>query len=90
MFDKEFRVVALQPFGYDRRESIHKNLEGMQWEYDYEYHVGKYSYHKLLQKNVGFELDMIYESKSWEMMMDLDPEPNSCFWVIGNSNNIRS
>ena len=90
MFDKEFRVVALQPFGYDRRESIHKNLEGMQWEYDYEYHVGSYSYHKLLQKNVGFELDMIYESKSWEMMMDLDPEPNSCFWVIGNSNNIRS
>jgi len=33
---------------------------------------------------------MIYESKSWEMMDDLNPEQNSCFWVIGNSNNIRS
>ena len=90
MFDKKFRVIALQPFGYDRREDIHKNLEGMQWEYEYEYHMGKYSYHKLLKKNVGFELDMIYESKSWEMMKDLINESEkSCFWVIGNSNIIR-
>ena len=90
MFDKKFRVVALQPFGYDRRESIHRNLEGMQWEYDYEYHTGNYSYHKLLKKNVGFELDMIYESKAWEMMKNLINESeNSCFWVIGNSNIIR-
>ena len=89
-YNKTFKVVALQPFGYDRRKEIHKNLEGMQWEYEYEYHMGKYSYHKLLKKNVGFELDMIYESKSWEMMKDLINESEkSCFWVIGNSNIIR-
>jgi hypothetical protein len=62
----------------------------MQWEYDYEYHTGNYSYHKLLKKNVGFELDMIYESKAWEMMKNLINESeNSCFWIIGNSNVIR-
>ena len=62
----------------------------MQWEYEYEYHMGKYSYHKLLKKNVGFELDMIYESKSWEMMKEyINTFEKSCFWVIGISNFIR-
>lgn len=90
MFNKQFRVVALQPFGYDRRKEIFYNLSGMQWDYVFEYRVGDYRYHKLQKKNVGFELDMIYESKSHEMMeeMIVSREKN-CFWVIGNSNTIR-
>ncbi|SVC07691.1 uncharacterized protein METZ01_LOCUS260545, partial [marine metagenome] len=71
LFQKQFKVVALQPFGFDRKKDIHKNLEGMSWEYEYDYHIGKYPYQKLLKKNVGFELDMIYESKSFEMMEGL-------------------
>ena len=90
MFKKKFKVVALQPFGYDRRGDIHKNLENPVWEYQYEYHVGKYPYNKLLKKNVGFELDMIYESKSFEMMEKMiNKNEKSCFWCIGNSNYIR-
>ena len=90
LFQKQFKVVALQPFGYDRRKDIHKNLEGMEWDYEYEYHMGDYPYNKLLQKNVGFELDMFYESKSFEMMQELmTKNEKSCFWCIGNSNYIR-
>tara|TARA_A100001035_G_scaffold265956_1_gene248575 strand:+ start:1834 stop:2676 length:843 start_codon:yes stop_codon:yes gene_type:complete len=90
LFQKQFKVVALQPFGYDRRKDIHKNLEGMEWDYEYEYHMGDYPYNKLLQKNVGFELDMFYESKSFEMMQELmTKDEKSCFWCIGNSNYIR-
>lgn len=90
LFQKQFKVVALQPFGYDRRKDIHKNLDGMEWDYEYEYHMGDYPYNKLLQKNVGFELDMFYESKSFEMMQELmTKDEKSCFWCIGNSNYIR-
>ena len=90
LFQKQFKVVALQPFGFDRKKDIHKNLEGMSWEYEYDYHIGKYPYQKLLKKNVGFELDMIYESKSFEMMEGLiNKNEKSCFWCIGNSNCIR-
>ena len=89
-FNKKFKVVALQPFGYDRRKEIHSYLSQMSFEYDYEYLMGNYSYHKLIEKNVGFELDMIYESKSWEMMKDIINESEkSCFWVSGNTNVIR-
>ena len=90
MFKKSFRVIALQPFGYDRRKEIFSHLSEVQWEYKFEYHAGDYRYHKLQKKNVGFELDMIYESKSHEMMenMIVNREKN-CFWVIGNSNSIR-
>ncbi len=90
LFQKQFKVVALQPFGFDRRKDIHKNLEGAVWEYEYSYHTGKYPYNKLLKKNVGFELDMIYESKSFEMMEQMiNKDEKSCFWCIGNSNYIR-
>lgn len=87
-YNKKFRVVALQPFGHDRRKSIHKNLESPSWEYQYEWREGNYSYSKLLKKNVGFELDMIYESKSYDMI-EFDKKETSCFWVVGNSNLIR-
>tara|TARA_Y100000310_G_C20687901_1_gene820267 strand:+ start:917 stop:1747 length:831 start_codon:yes stop_codon:yes gene_type:complete len=89
-YKKSFRVVALQPFGYDRRKSIHSYLSGMSWEYKYEYHTGTYPYNKLFKKNVGFELDMIYESKAFDMVEKMIlPGEVSCFWVIGNSNCIR-
>jgi len=90
LYDKKFKIVALQPFGYDRTKDVHKNLELPVWEYRYEYRTGNYAYNKLLRKNVGFELDMIYESKSYEMMEQIiDPNETSCFWVVGNSNYIR-
>ena len=90
LYNKKFKIVALQPFGYDRTKDIHKNLEGMTWEYDYKYICGDYTYHSLLKKNVGFELDMIYESKSFEMMEGIiNKSEKSCFWIIGNSNIIR-
>ena len=90
LFQKQFKVVALQPFGFDRRKDIHKNLEGPTWDYEYSYEIGKYPYNKLLKKNVGFELDMVYESKSFEMMEKLiNKDEKSCFWCIGNSNYIR-
>ena len=93
-YNKKFRLVGLQPFGYDRTKDVHKNLEGMVWEYDYDYHTSNWNYHQLHRKNVGFELDQIYESKSYDMMEDLLDEQytqaeHPCFWVIGNSNNIR-
>ena len=89
-YNKKFRVVALQPFGYDRRKEIHCNLSQMTWEYDYEYHMGDYPYHKLHKVDAGFDMDMIYESKAWEMMKEqINIFEKSCFWIIGNSNSIR-
>ena len=93
-YNKTFRVVGLQPFGYDRTKDVHRNLEGMAWEYDYDFQQGKWPYHQLYKRNVGFELDQIYESKAYDMMNDLLDEQytqakHPCFWVIGNSNNIR-
>lgn len=89
-YDKKFKVVGLQPFGYDRTKSVYSMLSNMQWEYDFEQVLGNYNYHKLVKKNVGFELDMIYESKSYLMMEEImNPNERNCFWVIGNSNFIR-
>ena len=89
-YNKTFKIVALQPFGYNRTKEIHKNLEGMSWEYNYKYICGSYAYHSLLKKNVGFDLDMIYEAKSFEMMENIiNKSEKSCFWIIGNSNVIR-
>ena len=92
IYNKNFRLVGLQPFGYDRKSDINKNLEGMVWDYDYNFHVGNWPYHQLYEKNVGFELDRIYESKAYDMMINsskYQSSVNPCFWVIGNSNNIR-
>ena len=62
----------------------------MNWEYEFEFIKGRYPYNKLLKKNVGFELDMIYESKAYEMMENIiDTKVKNCFWVIGNTNLIR-
>ena len=88
MYQKKFKIVGLQPFGHDRRKSIHTILEGMTWEYEYDWIMGKYAYNKLFKKNVGFELDMVYESKSYDMIK-FNKDEKSCFWCIGNSNLFR-
>ncbi len=89
-FGKTFDVVGLQPFGYDRTKSVDSMLYGTLDSYDFEQVLGNYSYHKLVKKNVGFDLDMIYESKSFLMMEKMiDPNESNCFWVIGNSNYVR-
>ena len=88
LFQKKFKIVGLQPFGHDRRKSMHNILEGMSWEYEYEWVMGKYPYHKLLKRNVGFDLDLVYESKSYDMI-NFNKDEKSCFWCIGNSNLFR-
>ena len=45
-------------------------------------------YHKLLKRNVGFDLDLVYESKSYDMIK-FNKDEKSCFWCIGNSNLFR-
>ncbi len=88
--DKQFKIVGLQPFGYDRGKSVESMLgRPLDWD-NFTQHLGGFSYHRLVKKNVGFELDMIYESKSFMMMERfMDPKQTNCFWVIGNSNYIR-
>ena len=93
MFQKQFKIVGLQPFGHDRRKSIHSILEGMTWEYEYDWKMGKYAYNKLFKKNIvqgqfGFDLDMVYESKAYDMI-EFNKDEKSCFWCIGNSNLFR-
>ena len=85
-YDSSFSVVGLQPFGYDRTKSVATICEGMSWEYDYEFRKGKYPYAKLHSRSImDIELDMIYESKSfdmveWKKMVQV---------IIGNTNKLR-
>lgn len=91
-YDKKIkRIVAIQPFGYDRRKTIENIIEEMSIFYSYEYHRGNYSYNKKLNINVGFELDNIYESKTFDMMIknDIIDKEKTCFWVVGNNNITR-
>lgn len=86
-FKKEFEVVGLQPFGYDRSKTL---LDHAPRAERYTMHLGNFSYHSLVKRDVGFDLDMIYEAKSFDMMRELaDATRKNCFWVIGNSNVIR-
>lgn len=99
------RIVAIQPFGYDRRKDVHKWLgvpmnSALSKHFDvsvcpeYEYHKGTYGYSNLLPYKVGeVELDEIYESKAYDMMVkeklvDFDNE-KVCFWIVGNANYVR-
>jgi 1-aminocyclopropane-1-carboxylate deaminase/D-cysteine desulfhydrase-like pyridoxal-dependent ACC family enzyme len=93
--NRKFRVVAIQPFGYDRTKFIDEGIEHMRWEYDYEYHKGNYPYHKKVTAVISdtLELDNVYESKAYHMMLDeniVDPKKeNVCYWVIGDANFLR-
>jgi len=93
--NRKFRVVAMQPFGYDRTKTIEEGVEYMRWEYEYEYHTANYPYHKPVECKISdtFELDTVYESKAYHAMIDqkiVNPKKeNVCFWVIGNANFLR-
>ena len=84
-----YHVVGLQPFGYDRTDTVTSICEGMTFEYDYEFRKGNYPYAKLHPRNVGsIELDMIYESKAFDMV-DWEKNNSECYWIIGNTNKLR-
>ena len=88
-YDSSFSVVGLQPFGYDRTKSVATICEGMSWEYDYEFRKGKYPYAKLHSRSImDIELDMIYESKSFDMV-EWKKDSSELFWIIGNTNKLR-
>ena len=88
-YDSSFSVVGLQPFGYDRTKSVSTICEGMSWEYDYEFRKGKYPYAKLHSRSImDIELDMIYESKSFDMV-EWKKDGSELFWIIGNTNKLR-
>jgi 1-aminocyclopropane-1-carboxylate deaminase/D-cysteine desulfhydrase-like pyridoxal-dependent ACC family enzyme len=84
-----YKIIGLQPFGYDRRSTVSSICEGMSWEYDYEFREGNYPYSKLHERVIGdIELDMIYESKAFDMVAWKGDE-TECFWIIGNTNKLR-
>ena len=88
-YNSNFSVVGLQPFGYDRTKSVSTICEGMSWEYDYEFRKGKYPYAKLHSRSImDIELDMIYESKSFDMV-EWEKDGSELFWIIGNTNKLR-
>lgn len=86
------QVYLLQPFGYDRRDTIYSCADldfGLQPVYD----GGNYTYAKALDVMVGgVKLDEIYEAKSYDMMKKKYwrklPKP-VCFWIVGDSNILR-
>lgn len=96
-YERDFRVIAIQPFGYDRRKFIQKSMNYMKWEYwdKFEYYMGSYPYSKVMIKEIDkdLELDGIYESKAYDLMLKeniVNPKKeNVCFWVIGNTNFLR-
>ena len=95
-YKRKLRVVAIQPFGFDREDFIKDNLEGVNGiDYEYEWHVGDFPYQKQVECEIsdGFQLDTVYESKAYlQMYLQGIVKPkkeNVCFWVIGNANKLR-
>tara|TARA_Y100000034_G_scaffold64850_1_gene78491 strand:- start:193 stop:1092 length:900 start_codon:yes stop_codon:yes gene_type:complete len=97
LFDrKDFRLVGIQPFGYDKRKLISESVDEYSplYGHRYDFYVGNYSYHTKFEYNVSpdFELDNIYESKAFHMMFRdniVTDKERVCYWVIGNSNWLR-
>jgi 1-aminocyclopropane-1-carboxylate deaminase/D-cysteine desulfhydrase-like pyridoxal-dependent ACC family enzyme len=89
------RIIAVQPFGYDRKNTIRNILSKnpKRFFYNFEYYISNYAYHKKLNLNVGFDLDNIYESKGFEMMINdniiNEKKENVCYWIVGNNNITR-
>jgi len=90
-------IHLVQPFGYDRMNTVdkieeHEPLFGDR-PYDLKLHLGKYPYHKFLKKNYhGIDMDWVYESKAFEYMTEniqFSKLDNVCFWIIGNTNELR-
>jgi 1-aminocyclopropane-1-carboxylate deaminase/D-cysteine desulfhydrase-like pyridoxal-dependent ACC family enzyme len=89
------RAILSQPFGFDRRKDIDAlvlaNLGQQQKAVPYTYIKGTHRYAKRLHKDVGFDLDAIYEAKSFQDLQKpgvLKPGDRVCFWVIGNTNQL--
>jgi len=86
------RVHLIQPFGYDRRDVASQALDF--GKANFIYHKGNYPYHKPLQIAVdGVRLDDIYEAKAFDFMMKVIKPVELgkvCYWIIGNSNVLRS
>ena len=73
LFDwKDFRLVGIQPFGYNRRDVISESVDEYSplYGYRYDFYTGNYSYHAKFEYDVNedLELDNIYESKAYHMM----------------------
>ena len=81
------KVYLIQPFGYDRRIAIPDGITAG-------YFTGKYDYARPLEITVDdFQLDEIYEAKSFDYMKRrlkrMLAAEQVCFWVIGNANDMR-
>ena len=94
---RDVRVVALQPFGYDRRPYINTIVDcSPLYGNMYDYYMGEYDYRKAMVYDCGnVELDTIYESKAYHMLInskkdivDWDKE-EVCYWIVGNANWLR-
>lgn len=91
----DVRAILLQPFGFDRRQDIdglvRANLGEQHQPLEYKYIKGKHRYAKRVHRDVGFDLDAIYEAKAFEDLQKpgvLKPGDRVCFWVIGNTNQL--
>lgn len=86
-------IVVIQPFGYDRRKNIVRNISFYPFEYKYKYYKGNYPYSKPFKYNYGnLELDEIYESKAFDFMeknIIKDLTEDVLFWIVGNTNWMR-
>lgn len=92
-YKKNFNIIGIQPFGYNRKKFIYESLDGMVWDYNFTYYTGNYSYGKLLKYKIDetLDLDMIYESKAFDYMIKnkIHKGKKTCFWIVGNSNWMR-
>lgn len=94
---KDQLVHFIQPFGYDRQDMM---LRALELGERINYHKGDYQYHTPFHVKIdGLELDQIYEAKAYDYMLEnlvpswwLKPDSGKkvCFWIIGNSNVLRS
>jgi hypothetical protein len=91
ILEREYGLILIQPFGYDRTSDI---LSGVDFEFGqgFKYYKGAYPYSKPLRISVdGVDLDNIYESKAYDYMVKHNLADNkTCFWVVGDSNYLRT
>ena len=81
------KAVLIDPFGHNRKIAVPEGV-------DEHYFKGKYEYAKPLDVVIDdFQLDQIYETKSFDYMKrkmkKMIEKERVCFWVIGNANGMR-
>jgi 1-aminocyclopropane-1-carboxylate deaminase/D-cysteine desulfhydrase-like pyridoxal-dependent ACC family enzyme len=90
-FRPDVRVVCVQISGYDRRDTIDRIVDGL----EYDWHViDDVPYSRLVKRAVDRDLtlDPIYEAKAYDWMLER-PElrgEHVCFWVVGDSRHVRA